>query len=409
MAEDYLSQALDSKESKNFGDDEQIKVLDSLTDEAEIAEAKKMIIEQVESPQEDTSTQKKDDEPSEEVTSESDNANNDDSTADAKKDNLDETTEESNLPDEGNQEKSSKFVLTDEVINSYPEEYRGVLSKYKGKDESEIIKALVNANKLISKRQEQSTVESKIETESKNEVIPETDEVKTLLDTEIIKRLKTEYKDFPDSLEDVNFFLRDKFDEDPMAYTKVVQTIQDTKEAVNNDYKRVLYLQNNYQQLNQESIKNDVESIKKALVDEYGVANADKLFDLELKQSKDEKGNTVYQNELIESLLLDQNGQIDNNVVAFFGQVPVIRRGALADKFLRTKTREIIAAVKRDAEAKARASHSSLVDQAPQTIGTQAGSSSPAKVIKLDQLNKTNDYDSLMATKEALEKQLGIR
>lgn len=411
MPEDYLAQALNKDENTNFGDDDQINVLDNLTDEAEIAEAKKLIFEQVESERDTSTDNSKDSEPSkEEVTPQSEEeVQKAVSDAESKKeDNQAETKEADTLPEEGNQEKSGKFVLTDEVINSYPEEYRGVLSKYKGKDESEIIKALVNANKLISKRQEQSTVESKIETESKNEVIPDSDEVKSLLDAEIIKRLKTEYEDFPDTLDDLNFFLRDKFDEDPMKYNKVVSDVQGIKETVNNDYKRVLYLQNNYQQLNQESIKGDVDSIKKALSDDYGIANVDKLFDLELKQTKDNNGNTVYQNDLIESLLLDQNGQIDNNVVSYFGQVPVIRKNALADKFLKTRTKEILIAVRRDAEAKARSAHSSLVDEAPQTIGTQSGSNSSTKVIKLDQLSSNNDYDSIMATKQALEKQLGI-
>jgi hypothetical protein len=349
------------------------------------------------------------------------------------------------------------FILSEDKINSYPEEVRGILNKYKGKSRAEIEKAIANAvifktgqdpvQALIDTQKETGKVKQEqplkpaaaFPEPGKLPPLEENEEVNKAISAEAVKRLRlTKFPDMPDNLnsgEGKNWAnaaalrqLRVKYpglplDPDSPEYQQFIRAMQDEnlekadeffydkRQAVQNiqnefvnasfdvkkDLQQLIYVQGNYKNINNARLENEVEAIKKEL-DQLGLTEKDLGIDLNLQ--KDESG-ALY-NEHLSPMML--NGETaDSNVIGFFGQFPILKENKLREKFLYANNIKILNLLAGRRVQDSQKETERLKDSNLNTLGGSRSSGATGDALTLDKINSLTDEGALKKEKARLE------
>lgn len=186
---------------------------------------------------------------------------------------------------------SDEFKLTDEFIEKQPEENREILSKYSGKDKSELAKATANAiamkdellkgkkklieayaedllelpedellEQLIQSQRETGTADAAEapviedeEIEIELPTLPKDDpKVENVISTEVSKRMKKLYPDMPEDMDSAEYLEWERELQDEKGFDGVDKLLADkkaVKQEVTNHLQTVVYAQENLQNL----------------------------------------------------------------------------------------------------------------------------------------------------------------
>lgn len=290
-------------EEKEFINDEPgSQVIKDLQDPEEVDAAIELLKEKYDTPEKET-VRGLEPEPKGEDTSKEpkDKTESESKEAEIPKQGKPETTksEESKKETDDLKDAGTKFVLNDEVIAKQPEEYKEILTKYKGKGKEDLAKAAANAvimknpylkdnpktllaiTETFAELPENELLKTLIDTQANVGVIskplsgntekssnipnvtsskielpklPEDDEqVKAILSQETVKRLKRMgYKDIPDDMDSEDYLEWERDLQDNGGLRKVEKFLSDLKEAsssVKNELQKVVYAQTNLQNL----------------------------------------------------------------------------------------------------------------------------------------------------------------
>ncbi len=283
-------------------EDTRSKVIKDLTDDEEIDAAIDILEKKYDVPAKDTTSGKPEPKPDETGKDTSDKPE-DKTKAEQKPKEVDQkpVVDEKEKPKEepGKVEepvKKVEFVLTEELIQKQPEEFREILNKYKDKGKAELAKAAASAvalknnylkddekvigaltekfqnltdeelvNTLIETQAKvgapEPGVKPKVEQPLKEEKIelpslPEDEKVKSVLDKETAKRLKKLYPEMPDDMtsEEYQEWERDLQDKGGLRKVeKYLNDLRSTEANVKTELQKVIYAQTNLTNLYDES------------------------------------------------------------------------------------------------------------------------------------------------------------
>lgn len=274
-----------------FEEDYRSKVIKELTDDEEIDTAIDLLKEKYDVPVKDTTSGEPEPKRPEEQVADTSEKPEDKTKLELKSKDGDQ---EPTKPDEP--VKPAEFVLTNELIQKQPEEYREILNKYKGKGKADLAKAAANAAALKSpylkdnekaieaitekfkNLSDEEIVKTLVETQAKTgltteekpkfeqtpkeeqielPVLPEDGEIKKILDKETIKQLKKlgydnipedfnsdEYKEWERDMQDAGGLLKVK---------KYLSDLESTETKVRTELRKVVYAQTNLQNLYNDS------------------------------------------------------------------------------------------------------------------------------------------------------------
>lgn len=457
-----------------FDDDPELAKIKSLENPEEVAAAQELFLEKINAPEKkDTALEEKEPEtPEKEKTDTS--LKPEDKTEDGKK--PAEPTDK-DKPASEKEPVEGEFVLTDELIQKQPKEFHAILEKYKGKGKDEIAKATANAialknpvlrgnqkaidaiaeGLLANKEEELLTqlIESQARTGENEQKpaklpepkpapkielpnIPETGEMKVILDRDVIKRMKKKYPDMPDDMSgeeyldwrrDLNELNPDNTFKDDLVsakadvkknLSKIVYAQLELKnllpedpgnggnpkvydESLNDLLGRLTEenlpilkeLNDNYVEVNNRALEDEIKLIEKE-VQKYGVPLTELGIDLAL--TKDEKGS--FYNENLYGLIVPDGKNVDPDIVRFIGRIPTLRKGILAQKFIIANLPKITTALVKNENKIAEKNIEKLKDETLKTISSK--STPITSTEKVDNINEVYDPAKL---KEILDKQ----
>jgi flagellar motility protein MotE (MotC chaperone) len=432
---------IDKKEidDPDIQEDKQVEIINDIKDDEELAAAKELILEDLSEPDKGTSDGSESSaEPNKPTADEKDKG-----TSDLDKSNSKDAADQSITKD-----KADDFVLTDEKINSYPEEFRGILQKYKGKSREELEKAIANA---VLFRNYQDVVKALVDTqretgsarqpEKPKTTIPKPDElpplqedneeVQKVIAQESVKRLKeiypgmpddlnseegrswqnsialrqlkTKYPDMPDDPYSLEYqdFIREMQDVNPdKAYDfqfdkrQAIQNLNEqfnkTSSQVKQDLKQLIYIQNNHVNMNNTRLENEVNGIK-AELQKLGLTEKD--FGIDLSLSKDNDG-LLYNGELNNLML---NGDMpDPNVISYVGRYPILKEGLLKQKFLYTNSIKLANLLASKKISENRKELERLKDTNLNSLGGSSSNRTQGSTLTLEQISNGNPDDAVL-------------
>ncbi|MDD5353211.1 MAG: hypothetical protein PHS93_08640 [Candidatus Omnitrophica bacterium] len=390
--------------------------LSKLTSEEDIKAAKALILDDVDGvePTKDTST---------ESTSVTEPTKDTSEKEDEKKESSPEekelkTSEAKSEKEEKEPEKSEtsipkldlSVIVTEEVINQFPEEDRKILGKYKDKPLSEYMKALVNSQRLVGKKAELLTPQKKEieQTFAPAKPVEENKEViAKVVDQAVIDRLRNNgYPDLPADLKSEeyrDYVARLREDDDPEAYDNYLYLKRNITESVKKDLNLLIDVNKRQKTYNAKRLNSNLEIIKTRLK-EFGVDDPALVgYDLELKYND----NGVPYNELLMELLVDENENLDHRLVDFYGDTPIVKETALAEKFFLNKSPEITRKLIAINASKVIKEHETLKKENPTTLAKSISSSDSNKALTIDDLSKITDEKTLAAAKQKIMDSLG--
>lgn len=401
---------LENDETVEIQDDEQLKVIEGITDEKELEAAKELVLEDIEKAEKG------------------------------------ETEKPDNLPAGSETEKPKEFSVTQELIEKQPEENRAMLTSFLGKNKEDLAKAAANAialkNPYLKDNQEaidaiavklkagtdEEIVKTFIETQrvvGKSETVetkaPEkpakvelpdledTPEVRNVIQKETIKKLKEKYPGMPEDVNSVEHkeWLRDLQDEDLKKAIEYTQDIKSFENDVKTDYKKVVYLKNNWSKINNERLESEVKGIQENLK-KLGLTDKDLGVDLTLTKNKD----GLLENPILNDLAY--NGDYaDPYVIAYVGDLAFFRndkdksgRTPLVKKFFYEKNLDIISILNSRESINTKKEIERVRDTNLNTLHDQpAGGKSPG-FLSPDEINNLTDEALLQREKEKIENSL---
>lgn len=401
---------LENDETVEIQDDEQLKDIEAITDEKELEAAKELVLEDIEKAEKG------------------------------------ETEKTDNPPVGSETEKPKEFSVTQELIEKQPEENRAMLTSFLGKNKEDLAKAAANAialkNPYLKDNQEaidaiavklkagtdEEIVKTFIETQrvvGKSETVetktPEkpakvelpdledTPEVRNVIQKETIKKLKEKYPGMPEDVNSVEHkeWLRDLQDEDLKKAIEYTQDIKSFENDVKTDYKKVVYLKNNWSKINNERLESEVKGIQENLK-KLGLTDKDLGVDLTLTKNKD----GLLENPILNDLAY--NGDYaDPYVIAYVGDLAFFRndkdksgRTPLVKKFFYEKNLDIISILNSRESINTKKEIERVRDTNLNTLHDQpAGGKSPG-FLSPDEINNLTDEALLQREKEKIENSL---
>jgi len=378
----------DSNEIDFIEEDKRIDVIKKLTDPEEITATQELLEEKYDAPEEETASEEAEPKKPEDTSKVED-------TSGESKDKTETKTDEELKKPEGDK----GFILTDEVIQKQPENVRDILNKYKdkGKDDlakatahaiaaktpylkddetaisaitekikvlsdDELLKALIDTQKVIGVNEQPDKPKEEVQKPAKVELpeIPDTEEFKQAMNSEVYKKLKKKYPDMPefnsDEFKDWEVDFKDR--SGLIGEGKFVRDFELAENEVKGELQKVIYAQtglknlwvespteilpilneanlpklkdlnDNFVEVNNKALQEEVETIKEEL-EKYGVTEKDLGIDMTL--TKDKNGSLY--NEYLNSLMF-AGDQPDPNVIKRIGKVPLLSKGQLAEKLI---------------------------------------------------------------------------
>jgi len=297
-----LYNKLFGKDEEYVDEDENQKIIEEMENPDEIDAAIEVVSEKIEETvkESETSSNVKS-EPSEKSSDEEGGEDTSDKDkTDAEKKAGEDTSKKDEIKSDGEHDDKSKtgedgageFKLTNKVIESKPEDVRGILEKYKDKDRSEIAKAAASAIALKSPytKDNQAVVDSIMkgfESKSDDELLDilidtqkgtglteprtvskyesqeidlpslpqENEQLQNALNKEVLTRLKNKYPSMPDveTMDSPEFteFVRDLNNDKPL--NKLKQDMDNIEKEVGTELSKVIFIEQNLSNLYQDS------------------------------------------------------------------------------------------------------------------------------------------------------------
>lgn len=225
-----------------------------------------------------------------------------------------------------------KFVLSDEVINSFPEEDRNVLAKYKDKSEADILKALVHSQRLIGKKAEPQpdVVENIFKTQqpAQKQTIDE-----NVVNKLVVSELRRQFSDFPEDKDQQDEYITELSHRNFAQAQKLHGQRESLSGNFTDFYTKASTLKENYGSINSQITASEIEQIKEIAKTKYKVEN---LSELGINLDLDANGRNPLINELL--MKSDKSGLdpeiLRGDLMQFYGlEIPILKQGALRAKF----------------------------------------------------------------------------
>lgn len=246
-------------------------------------------------------------------------------------------------PQEDNKDKA---LITEDFIKKFPEQDRTILKNFLGKPVEELAKSLVNAQRLVGKKAEsllgtQTKAENAPKPQEKIETIhkpqspdePKIDNSGEQLKEQLVfAQLKQKYPEAPSNYNDFKEFINDLNYTDRLKCDKILREYEGIESTVDKDVKQLLYIKDNYGEINQKEITTQVEQIKDFVQSK---------FQLDIEK---ELGISLQNPEMINSLVL-KDGDLDHELVDYIAGVPILRQNALVTKFISNNIDEIVSRI----------------------------------------------------------------
>jgi hypothetical protein len=288
-------------------------------------------------------------------------------------------------------------LIDDKFISKYSEKEQKILMKYKDKPISEVVKALANANELIGKKSE----EVKRELFPENTITPNSpqifplnqkqEEVEKLKQDLVLKQVSgqksqlglSEEFPLPTTLDmkspEYKQWLKDVNYDFPADLKIFEQSVQKEQDNLNKAYAQVTYLRENFKTENDKIIDTEIGKINEY----FGEAGVD-LKSLGIE----------FDDETIEKLIfVGKNGEkiLDPEMFEYVnGEIPILKRGALAWKFNNTEGTNILAKVKETAIIQGR--KEATVENKQLPINKGLGNSNVAGEVKIETAGTKDPY-----------------
>ena len=258
--------------------------------------------------------------------------------------------------DKGEETESEVFVIDDEFIESWEEDAdKKILEKLKGiKIDEKGLKMLINAERMVGKKA-QSQPEPPIAGEKEPEIDPEnplpknvppqpevkSPELQKKIEEETLNALrqKPEFKDAPTDPEDFKDWLRDLNADDPERFYRFISERDKVRSELEQTVNQAVYIQKHAVEVNNALLQKEVNDIMKEF-EEYGI-DPSQVQGFDFTLTPDERTG-ILRNQILEELMLDENGQIDPRVVSVIGKAKVLNKGALKAKFIEKYGKAII-------------------------------------------------------------------
>jgi len=439
-----------NEEESNFmEEDPRSEVIKNLTDPEEIRAAQELFEEKYGVPKGETTPA--DDEPAEsekpadtsepEATDTTDEDNKGDvEDGDGKK----PIEKPEDTPDVEPSEKT-ELAIDDNVLNKHKENAE-ILAKYKGKSKADIAKAAANAiavkneylkgnekaiegiaeklaelpddellTKLIETQKDVGRQEKPddyfADREVELPVLPDDPKVQSIVEEQIIQRLKKKYKSFPDSLnseEYLDFEREIREEKGGLGEAQLIADIKAAKDSVNEDLQKYVYAQSNlpnlyvenpvevynylneyslgqlksindnFTKINDQILRQEVETIRKEL-ESKGLTPEDIGISLELETVD----GSLYNKDLYPLLFNDK--ELDNDVVKPLGKIVLLKKNGLTKKFKSEFESKILTAYVDKKTARDDKKREEIKDTNLNTLttGSQNGEITPKDVTKI--------------------------
>jgi len=247
-------------------------------------------------------------------------------------------------------------LINEAFISKYDKEEQKILQKYIGKPISEIVKALANANELIGRKT--SEVKREIFPQSNQDIIaPKTpmvfpkdqkaEEAEALINKLVLDRIASSKTQlgfseefvFPPTLDikspEYKAWYKTANYDNPVDL-RIFESISHTeREGLRSGYNEVVRLRNEYKQDNDKIIDNEIVNINeyfsraKINLKDFGVDFGDKVIEDLIFVEKDGK-------KVLDDKMFDWVN----------GEIPVMKTGALATKFMNTQGADILGKIR---------------------------------------------------------------
>jgi len=228
-------------------------------------------------------------------------------------------------PAPGQVETEKQLVITDAVISKFNPEDQKILQNFKGKPIEEALKSLVNAQRLVGKKQEQQPIKEVAKPYVPKDVA-EKEEIEGIKENLLLSRLKNKFEDFPKTQEEwaeLNY-------QNPRKAFQYYQEEQKEKSSLDQDVNQYMEIRGNYPVINKSTVESQLTTVAKT-IEEMGVTVADLKIDLSLEKAADEDSiaNKILRN--------DEGTDFDPRVVQMVGfgndKFPVVNSEAFQFKF----------------------------------------------------------------------------
>lgn len=303
-------------------------------------------------------------------------------------------------PEKTEEVKVDEPLIDDKFISKYSKDEQDILLKYKDKPISEVVKALANANKLIGKKSEEvkrelfPSIEQPIAQDVPAIVFPKEqkqEEVEKLKEDIILKQVigrkenlglsedfpmpttldlkSAEYKEW---LKTVNY-------DYPADLEIFKSAISQEKQQLDKAYQQLNYYRENYKSENDKIIDDEIVVINQY----FGKAG------LDLKEL-----GVEFTDDVIEKMLfVEKNGQktLDPKMFNWInGEVPILKEGALAQKFMNTEGVSVLSKVKELALTQGRKEAVTVEKKLP--INKGLGATTNSGEFKIEKAGATDPY-----------------
>lgn len=319
-------------------------------------------------------------------------------------------------PPEVDKDEDKVHLIDDDFIENYSEKADlKILEKLKGRRlDNESLKMLINAQRLVGKKSpfEQANKEPEYDEINEDNPIPkniprqkelEDGTLREKIDAETLRRLKADerFADLPDTIEELEEWKIDVNADNPDKLYDFRNARNEVSKEVESAINKGIFIQKNSQKVNNAILKKEANSIISELK-EYGINDlADAGVDLSF--TTDEKGNL--RNPLMEELLLNGN-DLDDSVVTFIGDKPLILEGTLRNKFLRLKGKTLFQQAIKAAEKRAKVEKfENLENKKKKTLNsfTESGANVNSGKQRFEDILEGNDQAAIDSVLEKIE------
>jgi hypothetical protein len=321
--------------------------------------------------------------------------------------------EDKTSADGGQSEKSSdkgKVLITDDIIDSFPEADRAALRIFKGRPVEEILKSYVNAQKLVGKRrndmlnianplvagqvQATSPIPNTIpqqQSQSQAQAAGQQQDTQAIKSNMALNTLKQQFPNLAIPTNDEKAFsdyVADLMYSSPIEANRLVNAYANVQQSIEQDFNKIAYTIEHHHEFNQNELGNQVAQIN-SYVGQFGV---DLKKDLGIDLSVDANGD----NKVLNQILCDETGQLDRSLVQYVGNAPLLKPQAIATKFLTVYMPQIVNKITQKSRGEGYTAATQKKDATPTTMASMPTVGKQSKTeYSPEEIENINDPEKL--------------
>ena len=305
-------------------------------------------------------------------------------------------------------EESDKKIIeiTDEYIEAADEKDKAALIAIKGESTSgKILKNYLESQKLIGKKStEIFKLKSGQEEERQPKEVHLDNEMRGIIAGAAKKQLRQEYPDMPEEAEEYKEWALAKAGTDPDAAQEFYDRRKDITSNLTEDYKQMVYVRENYDVINYNTMKDEVKSVEKVFDDVFGF----KPNDIGLNLAVDKE----FSNEMINEILVNDKGDFDPQLVTFYDkrnkEVPILNEGMFMYKFFSLHLPKVIDEIRKRARKEGFESRDKKVVVKELTdISTEKDGDVKTEKLRIDDIEDIDDLEKIRDLRERVSKMIG--